>query len=77
MDPELEAENSSVRTQAIAYFNGRLKPFTQNEVSDLLQVTRFTLLRYRRDGKLRAFVCGGVVRFHVEDVFVFLMKQTA
>ena len=67
----------SVPDEAVAYFQGRIKPFTQREVEELLGVTRHTLVRWRRDGVLRAFVRGSVVRYHVEDVHRLLMSQTA
>lgn len=77
VDVRIPASVIRLRAAAISYFNGREKPFTQGEVADILQVSRFTILRARRDGKLRAFVCGRTVRYSVEDVFRFLMSQTA
>lgn len=70
---DLEAE---LRDTAVRYFQGRMKPFRQSEVEDLLEVDRTTIWRYRRDGILKCFVRGRVVRFHVEDVYRLLMSQT-
>ncbi|GIW71165.1 MAG: hypothetical protein KatS3mg102_0707 [Planctomycetota bacterium] len=66
---------ASVRDEAVAYFGGRTRPFTQQELEALFGVSRFTLLRWRRDG-LRCFKKGNVVRYHVEDVYVFLRHST-
>jgi len=69
-------KGDTLREEAVRYFQGRMKPFTQADVCDLLGVSRFALLRWRRDGKLRCFKCGGIVRYHVEDVYALLCQQT-
>ncbi|MFC1707435.1 helix-turn-helix domain-containing protein [Planctomycetota bacterium] len=65
-----------IRKAAIDYFGGRTKPFTQPELCELLGVTRFTLRRWRDCG-LRCFTIGKILRYHVEDVYVFVLKHTA
>ena len=71
------SHNPSPHQQAVAYFQGRVKPFSQDELCELLAVTRHSLLRWRRDGKLRCFKSGNVVRYMVEDVYALLMQQRA
>lgn len=70
MDP------TALRAAAIEYFGGRQHPFTQRELASFLGVSRYTLLRYRREGALTAFVRGNVVRFAVESVYSFIIRQT-
>jgi hypothetical protein len=70
------SSRAALRDEAVQYFQGRTAPFTQRELEELLQVTRFTLLRYRQQGVLRAWVRGNVVRYHVEDVYDLLRSQT-
>jgi len=67
---------AALRDEAVRYFQGRTAPFTQRELGELLTVTRFTLLQYRKKGVLKAFVRGNVVRYHVEDVYELLRSQT-
>ena len=75
--PTPDKNQKSIRDEAVRYFQGRTAPFTQKELEEFLQVTRFTLLKYRKDGVLRAFVRGSVLRYHLEDVYRLLMSQTA
>lgn len=67
---------NKLRDEAVSYFQGRIKPFDQKEVEELFGVSRFTLARWRRDGVLRCFYRGNVIRYHVEDIYQFLMSQT-
>jgi excisionase family DNA binding protein len=70
-------DHLALRAEAVAYFGGRMKPFTQKELCQFLGVSRATLLRWREQGRLRAFTADTVIRYHVEDVYVCLMRQTA
>lgn len=63
-----------LRRAAVAYFAGRLKPFTEEEVQDLFSVSRFTIARMWRDAGLKRFVKGKVVRYRVEDVYKLLER---
>lgn len=52
-----------------------MKPFTQDEVQEFFGVSRFTILRWRRDRGLRCFISGGVIRFPVEEIYRFYVSQ--
>lgn len=67
---------SKLRAIAVEYFSGREKPFTPAEVSELLSVSRWTVNRLRVSGKLAALGVGRLKRYHVEDVYRYLMENT-
>lgn len=50
---------------------------TTAEVADLLRVTRQTLTRWRKDGKLPAVKIGRLVRFKRSDVEALLTTEGA
>ena len=44
------------------------KWLTQDEAEDYLGVSRTTLYRWRKDGRLKAYRAGNVVRYKQEDL---------
>jgi len=52
-----------------------LKPLlSTNEVADLLSVDKSTLWRWRKQGKLKSYGIGKLVRFKREDIEAFLVE---
>jgi len=45
---------------------------TPDEVADLLRVTLHTVARWRREGQLKAFTIGRIVRIQKDDLRTFL-----
>jgi len=45
---------------------------TPDEVADLLRVTPHTVARWRREGQLKTFTMGRIVRITKDDLRIFL-----
>jgi len=45
---------------------------TPDEVADLLRVTTHTVARWRREGQLKTFTMGRIVRITKDDLRIFL-----
>jgi excisionase family DNA binding protein len=48
------------------------KLLTENEVAELIGITRVTIWKHRRAGRLRFLKVGRVIRYRPEDVAAFL-----
>ncbi len=52
-------------------------PMTKKQAADYFQVSEWTIDRWRAEGRLKCFKCGGTVRFRREWLEDFLTKKRA